>query len=172
MRIATTRPTLIRRVYVGGPAAYALDREGSARRVADRARDRVVRDGGPCASAGRCAGAWNATAPTQTRRFVVEHGVREATSTVAHVWTTSILLSRDGGSRTTRTTGGLSCALTFFVSPARSLSVAGTWRDGRVVAWSVHLVPSGGAAAGGNACVAADGSIHRVGRYTAASRCG
>jgi hypothetical protein len=55
---------------------------------------------------------------------------------------------------------------------ARTLTLIGTWKNGTVVKWSIPMYRPGLAPAGsGNACVSVDGTIHHVGRFTAAARC-
>jgi hypothetical protein len=120
-------------------------------------------------SSGRCAGVWNTTAPPQTAAFVVAHHVRQATATVARAFTGSLTFTRTGGATSTGATG-FACALTFVISPTETLSVIGQWHAGTVSSWGAAHLHSG-AAGSGNACVAVDGTIHRVGRFDARVRC-
>jgi hypothetical protein len=119
-------------------------------------------------SSGRCAGAWNTSAPPQTSAFVVAHHVRQATATVARSSTGSLTFI--AGKTTSTTTTGFACALTFMISPTKTMSVIGKWHDGTVSSWGAAHLHSG-ASGSGNACVAINGTIHGVGKFDAQVRC-
>lgn len=119
----------------------------------------------PPPTSGRCAGAWNASGPAAAKAAVAARGVRQATAARTTVGIGVV------GPGVPPTTAGAGCAVTFFLSARRTLAFYGTWSAG-VVAWHGPLYRTSAAPLGsGNACVAADGTIHHVGRFDARTRC-
>jgi hypothetical protein len=124
-------------------------------------------EGAVAPSSGRCAGAWNTTAPAALRRAVVRANVWQAT--VAAVRGTETTITQTSSGSTTSRRAVTRCMLMFFGAARHSLLAAGTWQDGRVLAWNIRTVakPPGS----GNACVSRAGRISAVGPFTAAQRC-
>jgi hypothetical protein len=113
----------------------------------------------PTLTSARCAAAWNvhpeAAALTLVRRKHVWQGTA-AKTTVRNTGSTKL---------------SLGCSIAFFVPHAGAILVSGTWANG-MIAWHAPLVQSSSSRMQvGNACVAADGTIHHVGAFTARSRC-
>jgi hypothetical protein len=120
----------------------------------------------PGPSSGRCAGAWNHTAPAAVLARAAEQRVRQATVQVVSTRHHTVTSTKAGTETTTR-----DCVVVLFLPAGRTLTLFGAWADGTVADWSRPAARPGPTTGGGNACVAGDGTIHRVGRFTADARC-
>ena len=119
---------------------------------------------------GACAGAWNRSAPQSVLAWERKHRVWQAT--VQESIAVSSGFSWSTGHRPTATPQEQTptCVIVLFAPHGGGTVVMGAWQQGTVPTWAPH--PKGlGTGGSGNACVAHDGTIHRVGAFTASSRC-
>jgi len=121
-------------------------------------------------TSGRCAGAWNLTAPPAVRALVRKHHVRQATAKELR-GVVSIETWKADGTATSTQTPTPGCVIVFILPPRRTLTLLGSWHDGTVDRWSNPIYGTTVPVGSGNACVADDGMIHGVGPFTARSRC-
>lgn len=126
----------------------------------------------PRPTSGRCAGAWNRSVQPSIRTVLTKDHVRQATAkNVTGVHGIDVLTA--GGNTSSRSVPFEGCAIVFMLPrTAQTLTLLGTWKNGRVVRWSPPIYRANTTpTAGGNACVGRDGTIHHVGAFTAATRC-
>ena len=117
---------------------------------------------------GQCAGAWNRDA----RMVQLARARREWEATVSTTMVESYTFTwtKNSPPRTTGTVGPRPACVVFLKAGAgTAVEVSGIWSHGAVAWGKQHEVPA--VAGDGNACVAVDGTIRRIGRFTAATRC-
>jgi hypothetical protein len=126
----------------------------------------------PRPTSGRCAGAWNRSVLPSIRAVLARQHVRQATAENMS-GSQGIDVVAAGGKTSGRSVRFEGCVIVFMLPrTAQTLTLIGTWKNGTVVKWSIPMYRRNTTPIGsGNACVADDGTIHRVGRFTATARC-
>jgi hypothetical protein len=126
----------------------------------------------PRPTSGRCAGAWNRAVPQSIRTVLTREHVRQATAeNIRGIQGT--VSWRKGGTTSSRSEPFEGCVIVFMLPrTVRTLTVTGTWKNGSILEWRTPMYrPNPDPTGSGNACVGPDGTIHHVGRFTAAARC-
>jgi len=119
---------------------------------------------------GMCAGAWNRTAPPSVLAWERRRRVWQATvqASTAVSFGSSWRRGHVAATKPVRTVA--TCVVVLFAPRGGATILMGAWSRGTVASWAPHEIgpaPDGS----GNACVARNGTIHRVGRFTARTRC-
>jgi hypothetical protein len=128
----------------------------------------AARPSGP--TKGMCAGAWNQGAPKSVLAWARRRHVWQATVQESIAVSSGLSWKTGQTPATTRRDQFPTCLILLFAPRGGATVVTGAWQRGTVPAWASHAVRPG-TSGSGNACVAGDGTIHRVGPFTASSRC-
>ncbi len=119
---------------------------------------------------GMCAGAWNRNAPQPVLAWERKQRVWQATVQESIAVSSGFSWSTGQTPTSTPQEETPTCVIVLFAPHGGGTVVMGAWQQGAVPSWAPH--PKGSGTSGsGNACVARDGTIHRVGPFTASSRC-
>jgi hypothetical protein len=116
-----------------------------------------------------CAGEWNRSAPRSVLAWERRQHVWQATVQSAIADTSTFSWSKGKPVTSTPARPIPTCVIVLFAPGAGATTVTGEWARGAISGWVSHRTAT--LAGSGNACIAPDGTIHHVGRFTASSRC-
>lgn len=126
-----------------------------------------VTEGGPTKYA--CAAAWNRSEPRSAIAWERSHHVRQATVQEGAASQVKITFTA-GQTSTTPARNVHTCSVVLLAAHGKARLWSGVWRHGAVASWGRPFRNAAGFGEG-NACFARDGTIHRLGTFTAGSRC-